>query len=312
MKKVLVLLFITLLTFLAEESISGDVLLGTETAWEKRETGDYSLLPMAYFLFSGSHFPSERLSFFADVSGRGGYDTADSAAPYDFSLSLSSSFRGEGIFFGLGFSSRIFDDYQSPREWHTILEGIASWDLPDVSIFLRPRLSSILGAVDSLSFGLEPGANFFVFSALVSSFSVSGEYLRYSDGSRGYALRPRLSLDWYPPLPLNLSVRGGWSRIVGAAGNPLEDSWTGAADLLWYLRGNCVLSFSFPMERTYFNETDLDVLTIEPHAGLRLTLPDFLGGVDLLVKGGLSLTRYEMEKEWTRAWSLSMGVEKQF
>jgi hypothetical protein len=286
--------------------------VGVDGTAEKREGGDIALLPGIYLEASGSRFVDESLSFFADFFGRSGYDSAEGDFPYDAVLSGSVSYRRETFFAALGLSSRVIEDYETPREWRSLMEGTLSFPAGDFEVFFKPFAGIIQGDVDSVSVGAEPGVTVLLYSSLVSTLSLRGEFTLFEDSRRGYAFEPRLVLDWYPSFPINAALRGGWERVTDAEGRPLSDEVSGELDLIWYPVGDLVLTLSLPVTREYYHAPGSEIWRIEPLAALRRTLPEFLGGADLVVQGGFRFSRYVDDGVTETGWLVRLGIEKTF
>lgn len=297
--------------FLASAAM-GEVTIGTDGAAERRTNGDVAYLPSAYMFYAGALFPSEAASFFFDLAARAGWDTVESEVPYDLSASASTSLRGETLFLGLSFSSLVFNDYENPGEWHNTIEGTLSFAAGYFSLYIKPSLLSVSGPRDSVSIFLEPGVDALFLSSLVGSLGVKGGGTRYSDGGRELSLEPKVNLDWYPGLPLTLSLATRWSRSFDNRGAAVGDTLAGNAGFLWHFRNNLILDLRLPVEREYFNSTGDTVLRFEPGALLRWTLPVTLGGADILAGAGMSATRQSASDAWRASWVVRLGVEKTF
>jgi hypothetical protein len=286
--------------------------VGVEGTADKRENGDTAFLPGIYIEASGSRFIDESLSFFADFSGRSAYDSAAEIFPYDAVLSGSMSYRRESFFAALGLSSRVIEDYETSREWRNLLEGTVSFPAGDFEFFLKPFTAGILGDTDSVSFGAEPGLTLLLFSSLVSTLSLRGEFTLFKDSRREYSLEPRLVFDWYPSVPVNAGVKAGWIRTADVSGEVLSDEVSGEVDLLWYPLSGLVLTLSLPVTREFYHVEGTEVWRIKPRARLRRTLPEALGGADLLIQAGFRINRYTDDDVTETAWLVRVGVEKSF
>jgi len=265
MKNVLILLWAFGTIFFTAGAARGmDVTTGMDAGFEKRENGDTLVLPAAYFLLSGNRFPSESLSFFADASGRANWDHLEKRSFYDFSLSGTTSLRTERFFWGLDAESRIADAYDGAQEWRSSVAGNFSYNHPDFSLFVKPAFVYSLKDVDSYEVSIEPGTTLFLFSSLVSTLALSASMTVYEDGSREYGLDPRLSFDWYPSVPFNFSLRGGYSRTFASGGSLLSEEYRGETSLLFQPVSGLSLKGGFSSESIHYRSPDSWEHTLSP------------------------------------------------
>ncbi len=314
MKKVHLLLWACgAILFPAGAARALDVTAGTEAGLEKRENGDTVVLPAAYFLLSGTRFPSESLSFFADAAGRANWDYLEKRSFYDFTLSGKTSLRTERFFWGLDVESRIADAYDGAREWRSSAGGNFSYNHPDFSLFVKPAFALSMKDENSFEVSIEPGVTLFLFSSLVSTLSLSVSTTSYEDGSREYGFDPRLFFDWYPSVPFNVSLRGGYSRTYESGGSLLSEEYRGETSLLCQPAGGLSLKGGVSAESIHYRSSDSWEHTLKPGGEIRF---DFtrgaLSGTAFILSAGEKLTRYSGDSAWTSSWYVRMGVERDF
>ncbi len=313
MKKLKVLKYLIgvwILTLGTPPSLWSDTRIGMEGVLEKRDNGDPVYVPQGWVDLSVSHFPSESFSLFGDFSAKGGWDSGMQDVPYDVSMSLSASLRGETFFTGIEAGLRAVKRFDTARQLEANLSSILSYTRGEGSLFLKPFAQAVWGPTDSATLGIEPGMETLWGDGWVWAVSFRPALTYFSDRTTEVSLEPKLTVDWFPSVPFTLNIRTGWKRRLSDDYKVTFESVLGSAGLVWYPKLHVIFQWDTAVERVYRASTSADKgLTLDSELELRMGLPSWGGSWDLILGGGYGRTLFSEDSQAEDRWYVKIGWE---